>query len=1066
MKSIITRCQNKQMISLLVSIFLYGISITDGFAQSRISGTVEDESGLFLPGVTVVVTGSTIGTVTDIDGKFDLTLPQGSQRLSFSYIGYITQQVDIGSQSVIRVIMVEDTKALDEFVVTALGVQRERKELGYTVQALKPEDLITTQDNNIVNALSGKIAGVQVTNSGSQIGASSRIIIRGNASFAGNQPLFVVDGVPIDNTTTNLDGNGGLDYGNAAADIDPENIESLTVLKGANAAALYGNRAAHGVILIQTKKGSKAREGLGVEINSSMVFDVPSYFMNFQNEYGIGTRGGEYDWQQYLSNNPNSNLSYNEYAKRFSYNYVNGIGGGVQENATSWGPRLDAGLLLDQWIKGPDSPWESNPNNIQDNFFQTGTNYINQIAVTARGKEAFGRVAFSNRKMEGIFFNTDQTVNTLNANLTLNPHDKLTVGTNFNYVNRQSDNLPVVSYGSMTKLAWGAFRHIPLDEVRKVYDEFENEQGSGYNINQNNFYYDLKQTNGMNRERFYGNVNVAYQINDWLTANTIVGLDYYDEMRKSITLSRTRANINNKMGGQFSQNDQNRQEFNTDVRLDFNKTFENEISLIGLVGGNYRKNKFSSMTLSAPDLNVPDLFNIGNVKGTPGTGMFDSEKENYSLYSSVTVGYKGYLYAGVTARNDWSSTLPEENRSYFYPSGNVSVTLSEALDIKSKNFSHMQLRASVAKVGSDTDPYQLMGTYSTTYFNNIALFNSPAVKPPANLRPEMTTSTEIGVDFRFFSDRLSLDATYYNQVTEDMILNVPTARTTGYASQLINAAKIENNGIELIIRGLIMDAGDFRWNATLNWAKNNSTVVELYGGLENITISPGFGGARLVGTPGQPWGDISGLPYVRDDAGNIMIAPNGTPMSTSQQKILGNVTPKWIGGLQNTFTYKKINLGVLLDWRKGGDFFSGTYWHSYPTGSFTNTVQNNVREEGIIVPGVKGDGSPNDVRISAQDYFNGAWVWNNHEYSIIDGSYLKLRELTLGYTFSLGKLQNIAISAFGRNLAILHRSEKAKELGLDPEAASQMGGGERGTGFENFMAPTTRSYGFNLRLNF
>jgi hypothetical protein len=325
---------------------------------------------------------------------------------------------------------------------------------------------------------------------------------------------------------------------------------------------------------------------------------------------------------------------------------------------------------------------------------------------------------------------------------------------------------------------------------------------------------------------------------------------------------------------------------------------------------------------------------------------------------------------------------------------------------------------------------------------------------------------EIGADFRFFSDRFSIDATYYSQVTEDMILNVPTARTTGFASQLINAAKIENMGVELIMRASILDIRGFRWNTTLNWAKNTSTVVELYGGLENITISSGFGGARLVGTPGQPWGDISGLPFVRDESGNIKIAPNGTPMTTNQQKILGNVTPNWIGGFQNLFTYRKINLGVLLDFRKGGDFFSGTYWHSYPTGAFTNTVQNNVRAEGIIVEGVKGDGSPNDVRISAQDYYNGAWVWNNHEYSIIDGSYVKLRELTLGYTFSVGKLQNIAVSAFGRNLAILHRSAKAKELGLDPEAASQMGGGERGTGFENFMPPTTRSYGFNLRLNF
>lgn len=1051
---------------MVVLVLLMGIPITEGLSQTRITGTVEDQSSVLLPGVSVLVVGTTTGTVTDIDGRFDLIVPVGSGRVSFSFIGFETQVVEVSSQTSLRVVMREDAKGLEEVVVTAFGVQRERKELGYTVQSLTSEDLITTMDNNLINTLSGKIAGVQVSQSGSQIGASSRIIIRGNASFAGNQPLFVVDGVPIDNTSSNLAGAGGLDYGNAAADIDPENIASLTVLKGANAAALYGNRAANGVILIETKKGNKSRQGMGIEYNSSMVFDQPSFFMNFQNEYGIGQRGSEYDWQRYLQNNPGSNLSYNEYAKRFSYNYVNGIGGGINENTTSWGPRLNAGVLVDQWIKGPNTPLESNPSNIRDNFFQTGTNQVNQIAVTARGKEAHGRVAFSNRKLNGIFYNTDQTVNTFNANLTLNPHEKLTVGTNFNYIHRFSDNLPVVSYGSMTKLAWGAFRHIPLNEVRKVYEEHGNEQGSGYNQNQNNFYYELEQTNALNRERFFGNINVAYEINDWLTASSIVGLDYYNEERKTITMSRMRVNINNRRGGQFSQWDDNRQEFNTDVRLDVNKEFNNDITLIGLVGGNFRLNKFNSMFLSAPDLNVPDLFNIANVKGTPGTGMTDSHMENYSLYSSATFGYKGYLFVGATARNDWSSTLPAANRSYFYPSGNVSLTLTDALNIKSKNFNHLQLRASLAQVGADTQPYQLMGTYSTSYFNNIALFNSPGVKAPANLRPEMTTSLEFGTDFRFFGDRLSIDATYYRQVTEDMILSVPTARSTGYASQLINAAEIENTGIELIMRGLILRKGDFSWNTTLNWARNRSTVVALYGGLENITISPGFGGARLVGTPGQPWGDISGLPFVRDDNGNIMIAANGTPMTTNQQRILGNVTPNWIGGLQNSFSYKKFNVGVLLDGRVGGDFFSGTYWHSYPTGAFENTVQNNVREEGIIVEGVKGDGTPNDFRISAQDYYNGAWVWNNHEYSIIDGSYLKLRELTFGYSFSAWKFQNVAVSVFGRNLAILHRSAKAKELGLDPEAAAQMGGGERGTGFENFMAPSTRSYGFNFRLSF
>jgi len=1066
MKKITTNFIGIKSSGFLLAVLLNCFVFNAALAQKIVSGTIENTINERLPGVSILVLGTTNGTISDIDGNYSVNMPENSSQLSFSFIGFETQTINVSNRSNINVIMKESSQNLSEVVVTAFGVQRERKELGYTVQALEPEDLTSSNDFNIVNSLSGKIAGVQVSNSGSQVGASSRIIIRGNASFSGNQPLFVVDGIPIDNSSSNLGGAGGLDYGNSAADIDPENIASLTVLKGANAAALYGNRATHGVILIETKKGKNAGQGLGVEINSSVVFDQPAFFMNFQNEYGIGQRGGEYDYQMYTENNPGANLSYNEYAKQNSYNYVDGIGGGVNENSTPWGSRMDAGLLLDQWIKGPDSPFESMPDNIRDNYFQTGSNFINQVAVTARGDEAFGRVSFSNRVMNGIFFNTDQTVNTFNASLTLTPTDKFSIGTSFNYINRFSDNIPVVSYGTMTKMAWDTFRNIPLQEVKKVYEEHGNEMGSGYNINQNNTFYDLENTNSMNRERFFGNVNIDYQINDWLSADAVIGMDYYNEERESITLSRTRSNINNNQGGQFSLSNQTRQEFNSDIRLNINKKFNNDFSLVGLVGGNFRQNKFDFMSLSAPDLAVPDLFNISNVRGAPGTGMTESTRETYSIYSSATLGYKDYLFVGVTGRNDWSSTLPEENRSYFYPSVNMALTLSEALDFTSEKFNHLQIRASLAQVGSDTDPYQLQGTYGTTSFNNISLFNPPSVKPPTNLLPEMTTSLEIGTDMRFFGDRLSLDATYYRQVTENMILQVPTARSTGFASQLINAAEIENKGIELILRGTVMQKGDFNWETTVNWARNTSTVVSLYDELENITISNGFGGVRLVGTPGQPWGDLSGLPYVRDNSGNIMINPNGTPMTTNQQEILGNVTPDWIGGIQNTLKYKQFTFRSLIDFRMGGDFFSTTYWHSLPTGAFVNTVQDNVRAEGIIVDGVQGDGSINDIRLSAQNYYNGAWVWNNHEYSIIDGSFIKLRELSIGYQFNLPKLKNLSLSVFGRNLAILHRSAKAKELGLDPESAAQMGGGEAGVGFENFMPPTSRSYGFNFRIAF
>lgn len=1069
MENLFTYFYNKLLACLVFLSLFFIVPVSTVFAQVGITGTVTDESGSALPGASVLVVGSTSGAVTGADGQYSLNVSEDAKQLSFSFIGYETQVVDINSQSVIDITLREDAKALQEVVVTALGINRERRELGYSVQSLETKELNTTNDFNVVNALSGKVAGVQITNSGSQVGASSRIVVRGNASFAGNQPLFVVDGIPIDNTTTNLGGAGGIDYGNTAADIDPQNIESLTVLKGASAAALYGSRAANGVIMIETKKGAKAKMGLGVDFTSSAIFDTPAFFMNFQNEYGIGNRGGEYDWQQYLAANPGEDLTYNEYAKIHSYNYVDGTGGGVNENNNAWGPRLDAGLLLDQWASGPNSLLRSMPDNVRDNYYQTGKNFLNQVSITARGENAYGRLSFANRRTNGIFFNTDQDVNTLNGTFTLKPSDRLTVGTSFNYVNRTSDNLPLVSYGTMTAFAWGPMRNVPLDKVKEVYEEHGNEMGSGYNPNADNYFYNLENTNSLQRNRFFGNINLDLKILDWLSVSSLIGLDYYNEERNQITKSRTRRNINRSLNGQFTSSDVNVQEFNADARININKTFAERFSLEGFVGGNFRQNINNSLSLGAADLTVPDLFNVSNVRGVPTTDMFESIRESVSIYSSATLGYDDYLFLGVTARNDWSSTLPEENWSYFYPSVSLSFLLTEAFDLESSGISYAQIRGSVATVGADTDPFRLDGTYGISSFNNITLFNPTGVKPPSNLRPEETTSWEIGAEVSFLDDRFSLDATYYNQVTSDMILQVPVARSTGYSSQLINAAEIENSGIELMLNARIIQSFDngFSWNATLNFARNRSTVVSLSEGLENLTISNGFGGVRLVGTPGQQWGDLSGLPFVRDDNGEIVVNDGGFPVTTNEQTILGNVTPDWVGGLQNTFRYRNFQLGALLDVRMGGDFFSTTMWHSYPTGAFQNTVDNNVREEGIVFDGVKEDGTPNDVRLSAQTFYGGGWVWNNHEYSIIDGSFVKLRELTLGYNFgTLGPLRNLNLSIFGRNLAILHRSEGAKALGLDPEAASQMGGGEIGTGFENFMPPTTRTYGVNLNVSF
>jgi len=465
---------------------------------------------------------------------------------------------------------------------------------------------------------------------------------------------------------------------------------------------------------------------------------------------------------------------------------------------------------------------------------------------------------------------------------------------------------------------------------------------------------------------------------------------------------------------------------------------------------------------------VPDLFTISNVKGSPVVSMYDYEKETNSVYFAANGSYKNFLFLGVTGRNDWSSTLPSENRSYFYPSVSTGFILTEAFDMDSDVLSFAKLRASWAQVGGDTGAYKLSRTYSASAYNNIAMFSPGSTLSPNNLKPEITSSFEVGADIRLWQDRLGIDVTYYDQVTVNQILSVATSTTTGYRSMLLNAGEIENSGVEVMMKFKIMDdPTGFNWDASLNWAKNKSTVNELYGDLESYQISPGFGGCKTLGIPGEEWGVLWGLPFVRDDNDNMVVSEAGLPLTTNAGVNLGNVTPDWTGGLRNSFTYNDISLSFLIDARMGGDFFSVTAWHAPFTGTYEGSTLNNVREEGLIVDAVKEDGSVNDTRVSAQQYYAGSWMWNNHEYSILDGSFVKLRELTLGYDFDVSKVKwiySLNLSFVGRNLAILYRDQSTAELGIDPEVG--MGGGDRGVGFENFQIPTMRNLGFKLRVSF
>ncbi|PUZ30083.1 TonB-linked outer membrane protein, SusC/RagA family [Chitinophaga costaii] len=1043
---------------LLFSCFT-GISFA---TAQKITGKVfagEDQRPL--AGVSILVKNTKEVVQTNEEGAFQINATVG-QVLAFRYQGRSTVFDTVKSVGQVLSISLELTDvSLNDVVVTALSIKREKKAIGYAVQEISGADITKTKDQSIINQLSGKVAGVQVTSASGALGASARIVIRGNSSFGNNQPLFVVDGVPILNDATAVTSGQGVDYGTGAGDIDPENVESMSVLKGANAAALYGSRAANGVILITTKKGSNKR--LGIDISSSLTGDDVYILPKYQNMYGQGLYGDEYIWQQ-----THPELSYQDYAKTYAYNYVDGKGNGVNDMIDeSWGPRMNKGLLIDQFF-GKNQPWISHPNNTKS-FFETGITSNTNVAVTAGTDNARGRLSLSNMHAEGVLPNNDLDQKTINFSGSLTPTSRLTIETNVNYLIRSSDNIARGSYGSsenpfMSVGGWFG-RQIDMKLLKQNWNK-DDELGNPYNWQQgvdNPYLAMYKNTNAMDRHRIYGNVNAIYKLADWISVKGVVGTDYYTEWRKNVVNSRSKRSTS---GGRFEQTALSTSETNADLMLLLQKKVSSSIRIDGVIGSNVRKNKYESMWLSASQLTVPDLYTIANVKGNISSSMYTSEKENQSVYASANVAYNNYLFLNLTGRNDWSSTLPAGNRSYFYPSVNAGFVFTDAFGIRSDVLSYGKLRLGWAQVGNDTDPYQTKATYSpsSTTWNGVTMYSYSRKVPPVNLKPEITTSTEAGVDLRFFRNRISLDMTYYKTATKNQILSVGISNTTGFGSALINAGKIQNAGIEVQLGAQIFDnPGGFNWNVMLNWARNKNKVVELYPGIESYDL--GSANVVIQAVPGKPYAEILGGAYKRNDQGKIVVDASGLPEVVSNQPI-GNALPKWTGGINNSFSYKNFNLSFLVDMRWGGDIFSYTLWHNQANGTAINTVENGIREKGLIVDAVKEDGSANDIRVSAEDYFRSGYVWNLHENSLIKGTYIKLRELALGYKIPVKRnkfLNSAAVSIVARNLALLY-TDPSNIVHIDPETSLGIGNG--GLGVEMYNLPSTRSIGLKVQLGF
>ena len=1054
------------------------------FAQGKLITGVVTEAGTGepLPGVNVIIKGTQQGAATDFDGKYTIKAKAGDV-LVFSAVGYSTVEKTVGSASKIDV-QLKSGAVLDQVVVTAMGISRAKKSLGYAVQKVKGDDLAKAKEVNIVNSLTGKVAGVQITNASGAVGSSARIVIRGNSSFTNNQPLWIVDGVPISNASTPVDQFGAVDYGNAAMDIDPENIESVTVLKGANAAALYGSRAANGVILIKTKTGKGAKKGIGISVSSAVTFDQPSVFANYQNEYGQGSYGSEYYYNATganLAGIPYQDYATGHYIPGLGFSYYDGNNGGVKDGVDeSWGPRLDIGLKIPQFdspLSDPTdpttrqaTPWVSQPNNVRD-FFQTGITTDNAITLTSNSENNSLRLSLSNQNVSGTVPNTDLSKTGVAFNGIQKLGNYVTARISANYVKNKSNNLPTQGYDSrniMQSIGSWFGRQVNMNSLKEHWKEY-NVFGNPYNWNtnyHNNPYWTVGyNTASRNRDRIFGRVAFDFKLFDWATLTTRFGNDYYSEQRKQVDHVRSV----DYQEGHFWENFRNANEFNADAIVKLSPKFKGDLSVSGLIGANYRRNNFRYNYLEAPKLTVPDLYTISNVKGNPVTDMYRKALEANSIYGQASLGYKDMVYLDLTARNDWSSTLPKSNWSYFYPSATVSLILTKLFNVKSDVLSFAKLRGGWAKVGNTTDPYKLAFVFKgNNPFGSVTPFYTTRELPNINLKPEEVTSTEVGLELRMFKNRVNLDATYYDAKTRDQILAVDISTASGFDSALINAGEIENKGVELQLSGdIFKKKNGFNWNVAINWAKNKNRVNKLYGDLESYQISSSWNGVTIEARPGKPFGVIRANGFKRDANGNKIIGSNGIPIATDAPIEVGNITPDWVGGIRNTFGYKNMSFSFLIDGRKGGDLFSVTDWFGAYAGTTAETVQNGIREHGLVVDGVKADGTPNDVVVSAQSYYH--HYWGLEENSIIDGSYIKLREAT--FTYKLPKkllkhvsgIRGIDLSLIGRNLLILY-TDPSNDVGIDPETG--FGTSLSGLGLEQYQLPTSRTLGFRINLSF
>ncbi len=1025
--------------------------------QKNISGTVSDSFGLTLPGVSIVIKGTTTGTVSDFDGNFKLANVPGNATLVFSFVGMKSQEINIAGQTTFSIVMEEDAIGVGEVVVTALGIKRETKTIGYSIQSISAQVLEDAPDINIVNSLAGKIAGVQINQSSGGADGSSSIIIRGQNSLLGNnQPLFVIDGIIVDNNQFNASDNG-FDYGNGISDLNAEDFESISVLKGPNAAALYGARAANGVIIITSKKGGKSK-GLGISVSSTMMWENPYQLKDFQNVYGSG---GSPFWEDYPTKDgvPVLNVTWNNF-----------------------GPKMDGTEVIG--YDGNKKTYLAQPNNIID-FYKQGFSAVNNVAISGGNDDGSSAYRFSLTSRE-----KSSTIPTNRAdkyNVSFNGQQKLnnvlSAKVNTNYIKSFGKNRPRVgNSGNAWDYHSGFF---PRDISTQVYQEnYKKDDGAKQNACPwcyNNAFWEINENSNIDEgTRFIGGielqVDICEELDLTLKANTDNDSRHYERKESGVQAGG--------VGGLYSVSQTNRNQLTYEFLLSWNKELSNKLNLSLNAGGQSWASK-STSTGGRTDgnLQVPNFFSLSNSSRTPVANSGIYEKEINSLYGFGQIAYNDYLFIDFTARNDWSSTLATDNNSYFYPSISTGFVFTEAFGMGKSIIDFGKIRTSWAKVGKDTEAYQLFSTYGAGQpYGSYPTVNTPTNALLPGIKPEITTSFEIGGNLIFAGNRINMDFSYYQSSSKNQIIPLPVSNASGISSTLINAGEVENKGFELMLNLMPVKTKNFRWDMTFNYSKNKNKVVELADGVETLELRRNGDGPVIVeARPGKPYGDILIRGIERNSDGLPIINGSGHYIQKGTFEVAGNIQPDWTGGLINDFKYKNWRLHSLIDFSMGGELYSySTRWIS-ARGSSVESLwgrdkehggvewidgNNRTRNDGIILDGVTESGEKNTRVISALNYYNTSYQ-NDFASHMQSASYIMFRELSLNYTIpkriidKLSFIQSVRLGLIGRNLGfILNDSE------ILNATATAYGSSNGSKGVETGSHPASRIWGFNVNVKF